>query len=450
MTFDLFIKDGTLVMPGTGLLKADIGIIAGKIQAILLPGFDPDSRQTIHADGLHIFPGAIEPHSHLELGNGLEDYETETRSAAIGGITTILTFLRQPEDYLKTFHPLKMEAEKRAHIDFGFHAVLMSEQHLLNIETYYKELGITSFKFYLTYRGADAQFMGIEGIDDGFMFDCFNSVANLPNGLVILHAENIEIVNRYKNRLRAQGREDLKAWVESRPDFAETEAVRRAMYFAEVTNCRIHFLHLTSRQSLKEITTFKNRYAAISVEACHPYLHFTENDMTTLDMKVKPPFRTQTDIDALWEGIKGEQVNSIGSDHVPRSSKTKQEGTWSLVTGVPGTGLLFPVMLHEGYHQRKIPLHRIAEVTSANTARIYHLYPNKGSLQPGADADLTLVDINKEKVVTASDLGSVADYCPYEGKVLKGWPEKVISRGEIVAENGQLRSRKGRGRYLAR
>jgi len=450
MKFDKLIAGGTLVVPERGLLNADIGIRAQKIEAILRPGLCTAAEQIVKAEGLHIFPGIIEPHAHLGLGNGMEDYLTETQSAALGGVTTILAFLRQPEDYLDIFQELKAEAEKRAWIDFGFHAVIMSEPHLLNAERYYHELGISSFKFYLTYRGADAHAMGVSGIDDGFMYDLFETVAGLPNGRVILHAENVEVVNRFKQRLQGQGRNDLAAWAESRPDFAEAEAVRRAMYFAEATGCRIHFLHLTSRRALAEIAEFKNRYADISVEVCHPYLCFKKDDMTTLEMKVKPPFRLQSDIDALWAGIRTGLVNSIGSDHVPRPGRTKLDGTWSPVTGVPGTGLLLPVMLSEGYHRRKISLSRIASATSADSARLYNLYPRKGSLAVGSDADLVLVDLEMERTVRASELGSCAGYTPYEGKILKGWPVMVFAGGEFVAENGIIRTDKGRGRYLPR
>ncbi|MEW6671805.1 MAG: amidohydrolase family protein [Thermodesulfobacteriota bacterium] len=450
MKFDRLIAGGTLVIPDKGLLKADIGIRMGKIQAILWPGFNADAGQIVNAEGLYVFPGVIEPHAHLGLGYGVDDFQTETQSAALGGVTTILSFLRQPEDYLDVFHELKAEAEKRAVFDFGFHAVIMSEQHLASTGRYYHELGISSFKFYMTYRGADAQAMGVRGIDDGFMFDCFQTVAGLPYGRVIVHAENVEVVNRFKQRLQGQGRNDLAAWAESRPDFAEAEAARRAMYFAELTGCPLHFLHLTSRRALTEISDFKSRYAGISVEVCHPYLFFTTDDMKTPEMKVKPPFRSRGDIDALWDGIASGRVDSIGSDHVPRPGKTKLDGTWSPVTGVPGSGLLFPVMLSEGYHKRKIPLARIAAVTSTQTARLYNLYPRKGSLAIGSDADMVLVDLDREKTVRASELGSCAGYSPYEGKILKGWPVMVFAGGELIAENGNIMADKGRGRYLAR
>ena len=450
MTFDLLVAGGTLVDPSQGLFEADLVVQEGKIRAVVSPGTLTSAKRIINAEGRHIFPGVIDPHSHLGLGNGPEDYETETRSAALGGVTSILTFLRQPEDYLTVFSETKNEAEKRAYIDFGFHAVLMSEPHLLNLDRYYNELGITSFKFYLTYRGRDARFMGIDGIDDGFMVDCLRSIAKLPNAMMIIHAENIEIINRLKNRLQKQGRDDLKAWIESRPDFAEAEAARRAMYLAEVTNCRIHFLHLTSRRALSEVAMHLKRYNRISIEACHPYLYFTQDDMKTLQMKVKPPFRTSQDIEALWEGIRQGLVKSIGTDHVPRPGETKQEGTWSLVTGIPGTGLLLPVMLSEGYHRRNIPLQQIAAVTSANTARLYNLYPQKGTLNVGADADFVIVDLQREKTVDTAEVGSAAGYCPHHGRTLRGWPSTVVSRGDVIVENGEICVPKGRGRYLKR
>jgi dihydropyrimidinase len=455
--FDIVVNSGNIVFPGRSVREGNIGISGGKIAAITGPEQRLDGKAVIEAGGKYIFPGVIEPHSHLGLGAGAEDLVTETRAAVLGGVTTVLFFLRQPLPYDEHYHEVKKMGEKNSFIDFSFHIVLLTEEHLKSIPRYINDFGITSFKFYLTYRGQDAK-MGIfggkimefAGVDNGFMLDCFTELSHFPRSVVIVHAEDSEIVNRCKKKLIEAGRDDLEAYALSRPVFAEVEGVRRALAFARKTGCRVNILHLTSADALEEVVGFRKVYDRVFVEVCHPYLVFNETDATSNMFKVRPPLRKPLDNEALWQGVKNGEVNTIGSDHVPRKLAEKLGSIWSPAAGAPGTPYLFPIMLSEGYHKRGIPLTKIAELLSLNPAMLYGMYPQKGDICVGSDADLVIVDLLREHVLKVSDFPSFSDYNLYEGLKVQGYPELTMVRGKIVAQDGRVKGPSGGGRFVGR
>lgn len=447
--FDTVIRGGTLVRPGRPPAPGNVGIRDGRIAAVAAPGVDISGNETIDATGLHVFPGVIEPHAHWDLGNGLEDFVTESRSAILGGVTSVLFFLRRNVPYDQIFPQYREYGEAHSLVNFGFHAVLLTEEQLAAVDHYVQDLGITSFKFYLTYRGEDAARQKVKDVDDGFMLDCFSAVGRHPRAMIIAHCENIEVVRRTQNKLKAAGRDDMEAWQQSRPVLAEVEGVRRAMLFAEAAGCRLNVLHLTSKAALDETRAFRSRYSNIYVEACHPYMTWNGDRPVPREALVRPTLRTAADNEALWQGVVDGSVFTIGSDHVPRKLERKLGSVWTADTGCPGTATLFPIMLSEGYHRRGIPLERIAEVTSLNPARLYGL-PGKGTLDPGGDADVTIVDLNAERTVRAAELLSNADYSIYEGWKLKGWPVHVMVRGQWAMRDGAITKELGLGRYVAR
>jgi dihydropyrimidinase len=450
VSFDKAILGGILVHPGRRPVPGNLGIRDGKIATLADPALKLEAAETFDATGAYVFPGVIEPHAHWGLGRGLDDLLTESRSSALGGVTTALFFLRKNEPYDCLYQEHIEYGEALSLIDFGLHAVLMLEIHLDEIEHYALDLGITSFKCYLTYRGEDAALMGVDDLDDGFLFEAFKRVARCPKGLVIAHCENIELVHRARASLKASGRDDMKAWQESRPILAEVEGVRRAMLFAEAARCRLNVLHLSAAAALEEVKAFRLRYPDIYVEVCHTYLAWNADDDPPRAAKVKPPLRTATDNKALWRGVADGCVNTIGSDHVPRKLQMKAGSIWNPSTGCPGTSTLLPLLLSEGHHKRGIPLARIAELTALNPALIYGLYPRKGSLEIGADADLTVVDLEEERIVHAEDLLSYSDYSLYEGWKLKGWPTHTMVRGQWVVKDHEIVGEPGTGCYVRR
>jgi dihydropyrimidinase len=450
--YDTLVSGGQAVLPGRGVVRADIGIRDGRIAAVAERLPRESAGEVIDAAGLHVLPGTIDPHLHFRYRAVDDDFLTETRFAARGGVTTVIGMLREPESYDEIFAAVQRTAEDRAFIDFGFHAVLMTEQHLAALPIYERELGISSFKFYVSYRAQEPIPHGLGPLDDGYMLEAFQRIAALPNSMIIVHAEDTEITSRYINKARAAGQDGVAAWFAARPVVAELEGVRRTLLFAETTGCRVTFLHLTSGAALQDIVNYRSRYSNLLVETCIPYL--THNRVTGTPLgnlfKVKPPLREQADNDALWKGLARGDISWVGSDNVPRKSDEKQGSIWDAAPGVPGTGLILPVILSEGVNKGRFSLERAVEVTSANSARAYNLLPRKGMIAVGADADLAIVDMNLELEVHASDLGGNADYSIYEGWRLKGWPLHTISRGTSVMRDRQIVGSPGHGRYLPR
>lgn len=457
LMFDTVILNGNIVYPGRNISCGNIGINKGKIEAITGPNTELQGEQVIDATDKYIFPGIIESHSHLGIGAGEEDLVTETSSAAIGGVTTVLFFLRQNTPYDEAYRQIKAMGEKKAHIDFSFHIVLITEEHLKSIPKYINDFGITSFKLYLTYRGEDAKTTTFGGnpisfdtINDGYLLESFAELSNYPKAVAIVHAEDVEIVQRAKKNLIDLGRMDLDAWELSRPVIAEVEGVRRALSFAKETGCKVNILHITSEQALNEAKEFRKNYNKIFIEACHPYLALNRNNVTSKKYKLRPPLRTERDNEKLWEAVREGDINTVGSDHVPRKLAAKMGDIWSPAAGAPGTPYLFPIMLSEGYHKRQIPLISIASAVSLNTAKLYGLYPQKGDIAVGFDADLVIVDLDKEYILKAADIKQYSDYILYEDLKVKGYPELTMVRGKVVAKNGKPVGNLGWGKFIKR
>jgi dihydropyrimidinase len=455
--FDTVIINGNIVFPGRTILNGNIGIKNGKIADITSIDTKIEGANKIDANEKYVFPGVIEPHSHIGIGGGEKDLLTETRSASIGGVTTVLFFLRENTPYDKVYQKVRDVGNKNSYIDFSFHIVLITEEHLRNIPKYIEEYGITSFKHYFTYRGEDAattSFGGnpikFESIGDGYILESFKKLSNYPKAVAIVHAENIEIVQWATKHLKDAGKNDLESWSLSRPTIAEAEAVRRALFFAENTGCRVNILHLTSKLALNEALMHRKRYDDIFLEVCHPYLVFNENDVDSKKFKLRPPIRPKRDNEALWEAVKKGDINTIGSDHVPRKLKSKMGSIWSKMAGVAGTPYLFPIMLNEGYHKRGIPLTDIAKLLSLNTAQLYGLYPRKGDISIGSDADLVIVDLEKEYLLSSQDINQFSDFTLYDNYKVKGYPELTMVRGKTVYQKGKVIGEKGWGEFIAR
>ncbi|GIW07937.1 MAG: dihydroorotase-like protein [Dehalococcoidia bacterium] len=447
---DTAVVGGTVVLPD-GELRADLGIANGRIMAIATPGTLAGAT-TIDASGRYVLPGLVDPHLHIGLGQGLADWETETRSAAAGGVTTVLTYLMSGEDYFPVYEEMRTAADRAAFVDYGFHAVPCSPRHLDDLGRYVTEAGIGSFKFFTSFRGDEGAYLGIAGTDDGYLYRYFQEVARHPGALACIHPENIEIVWKLREQLRAAGRDDLAAWDESRPDIVEAECILRTAYYAKQTGCPIYFVHISGAEALNAVRWMRERYPdhPIAAETCPHYLTHTKDSPIGSLGKVNPPLRSQADIDALWEGLADGTIDTVGSDHVPRRRAKKTGSIWTASAGFPGTACILPVLLSEGVHRRGLSLVRVAQLTATAPARLFGLSPAKGSIRIGADADLVVVDLDREQVADAALFLSDADYSLYDGWTLKGWPVMTILRGQVVMRDGAVVGTPGGGRYLHR
>jgi dihydropyrimidinase len=445
------VRNGTVVFPDRGEIEADIAVREGRIAAICEPGTNVLSdAETIDAKGCFVFPGFIDAHVHFGFAEPIVEYSTETIYAAHGGVSTIAAYLLNNDSYVNIFADQKKECEARSYIDFAFHFCAAGESHIEEIGRYVREYGVNSFKYFMNFKGEEGRYMGLDGTDDGFLHDLLLEAASLERVIIVIHPENIELVNRLRPRFQMGGRDGLKDYCLSKPPITEAESMVRAMYFAEHAGCTIYFPHLSCDLGLVEARRYRERYDRIYLETCPHYLtHTMDADIGSIG-RANPPLRSQADVDALWQGLADGTIEVIASDHVPRKRATKEKGIWQATQGFPGTATILPVLLSEGYHKDRLSLQRIAKVFSQNPARIFGMDERKGNIFVGADADLTIVDLDRVREVVPDELGSYSDYSLYEGWKMRGWPVLTMVRGVVVMRDGEITGPAGHGKYLAR
>ena len=446
MSADLVIRNARIVTHA-GELFGGIAVEDERILAVGADGALPLGRREIDAEGRVLMPGVVDPHCHLGVNYPYdEDMRTETAAAARGGITTILLYIRTKEpSYIPFYRERSAVGEENVHVDFGFHFGIQREEHIHEIPAIVAETGVRSFKLYFGYEPDNP--IGIVPATDGWVYATMRSAAQIPGGVVSVHCENTGIATWLKKELIATGRQDLGAYTESRPAFWEVETIQRMIFLAELTGCPLYVVHTTVADGPVVAEAARARGVDVTIETCPHYLTRTAYD-PDLDMraKISPPLRDREQLEGLWRGILAGTVRSLGSDHVPFFPK---EGTnlWQEKPGIVSFPWELALMLSHGVHDRGVPLSRLVELNSYTPARRFGLYPKKGSLQPGADADLVLVDLDEEREVVHEGKGT----CIYEGMHLKGWPVLTVSRGRVVFEQGEVDpGASGHGRCVTR
>lgn len=444
MKADIVIRNARVVshdgeFEGGVAVKDGVIVMSGRSEAL------PEAHREIDAEGRVLMPGLIDPHCHLGVKYPYpEDMQTETAAAASGGVTTVLLYIRnlQPS-YLPFYDERRRLGEENALIDFGFHFGIQREEHIAEIPQIVERTGVRSFKCYFGYEPDNP--IGIVPATDGWVYAAMRILSKIPGGVINVHCENTQIASWIKNEIRATGRQDLGAYTESRPAFCEVETIRRMIFLAEKTGCSLHLVHTSVGMGPVLAMDARARGIEVTVETCPHYLTRTCYD-EDLDMraKISPPLRDREELEGLWKGMLNGTVYSLGTDHVPFLPK-KGEDLWSELPGVVSFPWELALMLNFGVHQRGLKLSRLVELNSYNPARRFGLWPKKGSLQAGADADLVLVDLDEERKVKHTGKGT----CIYEGWNLKGWPVMTVARGEVVYEDGEVvADRYGRGRCV--
>ena len=413
------------------------------------PTADVAGAEVIDAGGRHVLPGVIDPHVQLYPQPEWAHYATETGSAALGGVTTIVKMHRDLEGYPEGEFQAEIDgAESRAHVDFAFHLAVMTDAQIAAIPEYAEFFGLTSFKLFTAYKGEEGMKIGIQGVDDGQLLDAFVAIAGV-GGLALVHCENQDLAARMLARVLAEGRADLRAFADSRPWIVEAEAIARAATLAEAAGCPLYVVHVTSRQGLAELVRRRATGQRVFIETEPHYLTETADSPAGNLAKVLPPIRDLADAEALWQAMAEGVVDTIGSDHVAATRARKEGSIWDAQLAFPGIATILPVLLSEGVHRRGLPLARLVALTSTNPARILGL-PGKGALLPGLDADFVVVDLDLERVVDAGMLGSASDFSIWEGRALRGWPTLTVCRGVVVMRDGVVTAPEGHGRYLRR
>lgn len=449
MPYDMLVRGGRVVLPGHGVQDVDLAIEGEQIAAVLDPGAAAVAHATIDARGLHVLPGGLDSHTHWGYrGDFGVQCRSDSRAAAIGGVTTALLLQRvQPGQ----FPELRRLAEALSTIDFVFSPAIFSEVTAGFIEEAIEQWGCPSFKFYLAYRRIPGAPPGDDWneLTDGLMLEALERMARYDGTLACVHAENAEVINRTLARVKASGRDGLAAWEEANPPIAEAEAIQRAGFFAEQTGMPVYFVHLSGRDALTALGRVKAHWPMAYGETCPHYL-FHNVETSPPAVKFSPAVRHREDNEALWAALAGGLLDCVGSDNAPTLWSAKQGSVWDIVRGGPGAGVLLPLILSEGVNKGRLSLERAVAVTATNAARIFGLYPKKGTIQVGSDADLTLVDLNLEKTVSHELFATWSDYTLYTGVRLKGWPVLTMLRGRVVARDGAVTAEPGYGRFVPR
>jgi len=475
--YDVVIKGGNLVIPFLGVQKSDLGISGEKIAAIDRDIPAANARKIIDAANKYVFPGAIDSHFHVGIYRPLkDDARSESASAASGGVTTILSYFRTGKDYLNKVGPYKeilpelLELSSRSFLtDYGYHIACFTEEHIREIEWLVKEGGVSTLKYYMFYKlltlaGAtpEAQnYLMIDNtVDFSYLYKYMKEVSRVNqlykkygNISLSVHCENPEVIRGTQAEVQANPSGLLlKDYSNARPPWQEELAINEVAIMAKYTNCPVNLLHLSSQKAVEAGKDVSRRYSDIEflLEATLHHLGLCYEMDLAQNAKVNPPIRSRDDVAYLWKAVIDGTIKTVVSDHACPTLEKKQGDLWTSMPGFGGTSLMFPILISEGYHKRGLPLHRIAEISSANPAIYHNLHPKKGAVMVGSDADLAIVDIDAEKEVTLENLCTAQEFSPELGMKLKGWPEQTLLRGKVIFEKGRLTGQPGQGEYVKR
>jgi dihydropyrimidinase len=449
---DVVLKGGTVVT-ASDTYRADVGVQADLVAAI---GQDLEGQQVLDVSGKYVLPGAVDPHTHLELEFmdtvSSDDFYTGTVAAACGGTTTIIDYAEQTKG--GTLHQAletwRARADSKVAVDYGLHvSVTGATDSVLAEMEEMVEAGVTSFKCYLAYP---------ERLRDDELLRVLMRARDI-GALVNVHCENGWLVDYMTSKLLEEGKTEPRWHPRSRPAPFEAEATQRAVTLASIAQAPLHVVHLTCIGALEATRRARDAGQPVLVETCPQYLmldvdRYDEPDFGGAKYVISPPLREAVNLEALWTGIVQGDVDSIGTDHCPfRLVGQKDLGRddfTKIPNGMPGIETRVPLIYHEGVNQGRISLNRFVELVATNPARIFGLYPQKGTIAVGSDADLVVWDPDKEIPLTVENLHMNVDYSPYEQITVRGYPELVLSRGQIIVQDNRFLGQRGAGRFLKR
>jgi dihydroorotase-like cyclic amidohydrolase len=460
--FDTVVLGGQTILPACGLVRADIGIKDGRISAIGEDFASADAGEAVDAAGKLVLPGAVDAHFHLGIYRDItEDTASETLSSLAGGVTSVISYFRTGSHYLEKSGPyaeifpeVLQATNGHSRVDFGYHLAPMVRDQVGEIERRASEEGITSFKYYMFYKGLDLSgassdasgYTMSENYDLGHLFEIMEQVAKAQgestDGSRIslsIHCEQPELIRVFSERVTEEGvLSGLEAYSASRPSLTEHLAVAEVAVLAEHTRCPINLLHLSSAEAFEAALELKalNPYLDVRLETTLHHLALTYESYNDQRGKVNPPIRAQSDVDALWRGVVRGEIDWVCSDHACCSEEHKEGDLWQALPGFGGTALIYPFILTEG-PKHGLSLERSVNLVATEPARAYGLAPRKGSISVGADADLAIVDMDEIHPVTTERLLSAQEYTPFEGMELTGWPVRTLLRGRTVFADGE-------------
>jgi len=460
MTVDTVITASHVILP-QGIIDKNIVIDDGKIVGLThdLPACD----HKINGSGLISIPGPIDTHVHYGVFSSIDQAaKTESHAAAIGGITTMMRMLRLENSFESSLQNQLDASSKNHYIDYTIHASIFSKQQI-NEMKYCIDKGITSFKIYMNLGGDVGHvFMDMSpytselesanvDVNNQIVEETVKNAASLGCP-VLVHAEDYESCACGIKTAKEKNSDGLSAWSESRSPEFEAKAIKTVCKYGRDYGCTIYFVHIGSERALQQIKEERELGTKIFVETCPHYLTLSYEKQAGYLAKVMPPIRSQKDNKAIWNALSNDKIDTIGTDHVANQIKLKLGGedVWDVLAGFPGIGTIIPILLSEGVNKDKLSLQQFIRFTSLNAAQIFGMYPKKGTLSIGSDADITMIDLKKENKVSSDLFGGFSDYTVYEGMKLKGWPVKTILRGTLISENFEVIGKLGYGKLVER
>ncbi|MFQ6025168.1 MAG: dihydroorotase family protein [Nitrosopumilaceae archaeon] len=460
MTVDAVIVGSHVVLTNR-IMEKNIVIDDGKI--VKLTSEIPSCDVKINGNGLVSIPGAIDPHVHYGVYSSIEKAAlTESRVAAIGGVTTMMRMLRLGDSYKRSLDSHLQASSTTHYVDYTIHASILQKSQVDEMK-FCIEKGITSFKLYLNLGGDIGHvYMDMEPgknilneqqveISQEIIEDVVTTAASL-HCVVLVHAEDYQMCSCGIRKTKEKNKDGLGPWSESRPVESEIKSIRTISKIAKKVGCTLYFAHIGSQGAMNAIKEEKSNGTRIYVETCPHYLSLSYENQKGYLAKVMPPVRTNSDVAFMWGQIQSGQVDSIGTDHVANQLKMKLGGkdVWDALAGFPGLGTMLPILISEGVNRGKMSIEQLVNLTSLSTSKIFGMHPTKGTLSVGSDADITMIDLKKEQKVSSELFGGFSDYLVYEGRNMKGWPVKTLVRGKIIADDFEIIGRSGYGKFVSR
>jgi dihydropyrimidinase len=438
--YDILIQKGLLVS-GLGVRRADVAIRGEKIIRVETGLKKEEAGRVIDASGKYVMPGVIDVHAHPVYE---DDMGGLSMTAAHGGVTTLIHFAyaKPGMKLIDTIKQFQEEGSKKSYLDFGIHGTLFDPASQIEEIPGAFDLGVASFKMFMAY--AKLKWM----TDDYHLAKAMDLIAEC-GGMAMVHAENGLVTDYLEDRSLKRGEDQKAVFLETRPDYLEAEAIFRAISIAAVTRCPLYVVHLSTARGILPIRQAKAEGQTVYVETCPQYLMMTDAKLQKLGplAKVGPPLRTEKDRLALWDAIRRGVVDTVASDHAPKSKKI-DDPFFESPYGSPQTETMLTVVYDEAVNRARVKPNQLVRLFSENPARIFGLYPKKGTIQKGADADLLLFDPERIHTIRQRTQHSGALYTLYEGRRCKGKPVLVMQRGKILVENGEIKGKPGDGKFL--
>jgi dihydropyrimidinase len=457
MRFDTVIRNGTIVT-ATDTYLSDVGISNGKISVIGLDLPVESAGKVIEARGMMVMPGGIDVHTHLDMPFGgtmsADDFESGTIAAAYGGTTTLIDFAIQykGQTLRHAFDTWMKKADGKAVIDYAFHCIItdIAGAQLDEMKAFVRE-GVPTFKLFMAYPGV---FM----LDDASIFKAMGAAAN-SGGMICMHAENGGAIDVIVQRALAEGKRAPKYHALTRPVTLEAEATSRAIALAEIAGTPVYIVHLSCNEALEKVREARDRGLRVYAETCPQYLYLSLENMDAPGFEgakyvFTPPLREKWHQEKLWQGLAQDDLQVVSTDHCPFCMKEQKElgkdDFTKIPNGGPGIEHRLSLVYNGGVHGGKFSPNRFVQLVSTAPAKLFGLYPRKGTVAVGSDADLIVFDPNEEQIISVKTHHMRVDYSMFEGTRVKGATKTVLSRGRTIIDNGRFTGKAGTGEFLRR